>query len=401
MPFTITTEDRLSREAFNAWASNPAPLSDNAFDIMIKGESFSSLNRRHVYARFGNTYVSFYPDVEQRAIICPVPGRFLSYVDDVSRQDTEERCCPSLDRFRSTPQGSEDTANKTRYTLFTIKAPDQTNIARSLAQYFDIQEDVEVGNSITVPNKETWRFKFWTLTCCGLGCFAKKANCTSILINALPAIGLTTDLNRIPTWRRMAQDLVSILGALYLTSQSVQYAQTDDPADVMAPIGLSFATIQTLLCLLLTFQCFAKTSCVTSEKAALHDNERKWWAHRFSFMSRYDLLQRQTNNSMMLMINTLFFSILDMIINAGVHGSVTIIPPEGVDIGVIRLTEVIALLLGIPRLIAVFGTCCFDIQNGPQNPVMLRELLNRVAVAQRKEGEVMSPDAALQASSGV
>ena len=45
-----------------------------------------------------------------------------------------------------------------------------------------------------------------------------------------------------------------------------------------------------------------------------------------------------------------------------------------------RLSAVIALLLGIPRLVAVFGTCCFDIQNGPQNPVMLRELLNRAAI---------------------
>lgn len=401
MPFTITTEDRLSREAFNAWASNPTPLPNNRFDIMIKGESFSSLNRRHVYARFGNTYISFYPDVEQRAIICPVPGRFLTHEDDVSIQDTNERCCPSLDRFRSTPYDAEDTTNRTRYTLFTIKAPDQTNIAKSLAQYFDIQEDIEMGNSITIPDKETWRFKFWTLTCCGLGCFAKKANCTSILINALPSIGLTTDLNRIPTWRRMTQDLMSILLTLYLTSQSVQYAQTDDPADVMAPIGLSFTIIQSLLCLLLSFQCFAKTPCVTSEKVALHDDERKWWTHRFSFISRYDLLQRQTNNSMMIMLNTVFFSILDIIINLGVHGSVTIIPDEGVDIGAMRLTGIIGLLLGIPRLIAVFGSCCFDIQNGPQNPVMLRKLLDRVAVPQNNTEEAESPDAALQALSNV
>ena len=62
MPFTITSEADISREYFNGWASKPEPIPKNCLDIVIKGKPYTSLNGRHVYARFDSTYISFYPE---------------------------------------------------------------------------------------------------------------------------------------------------------------------------------------------------------------------------------------------------------------------------------------------------------------------------------------------------
>ncbi len=351
MSFTITSKE-ISRSDFNTWISNPNPLSKNRLDIMIKGEPCTSLNGRHAYARFDSTYISFYP--AEKAFFCPVPGIFRLPNDD-------------LLSFSDSAQ----------YTLFSIKALETEDIATPLAQYFKIANIEAPNTHTTVPKNDTWRFKFWTLTCCGLGCFSKKANCTSIIVNALPIIGITTDLNRKPTWRRMAQDIVSILGLVYLTLQTVRHAQTDNDVDVIAPIGLSLAGLWVATYLFMIYPHAFNQSCtVRNHKTVLHDNERKF-KHYFSLSS--DLLKRETNNSFVIFLITISSCILDMILDLSVNGKLVIIPSQGVTLSGLRLSAWVAISLSMLRMMMVVRTCSFDIQNGPQNPIMLKKLLNRVA----------------------
>ena len=398
MTYTVTHET-LDQNQFLNWLYKPPrysvtesdgtqhhrdTLPDGKIEIMIIGRSgWSTINHRHVIMRYKYAHISFYPsDGQESRFICTIHGEFkptgfAEWLDDPE---------PFYRIFRF----------ENAYTAADTRTPIQ--ITNSLNEYFGLTNALPTHNAsesiyqnlewkIPDANRGKWNFKFFILTVCGIGCLVKKANCASIAVDALRIAGLTTDLNARPSMFRAFQDTVSILCMIYLIAHTIKYGVTNQEHDIAATI---VGSIEILTFVLYSFVVYCQPKEPINQIQALpipSDDERfeTYGALcRYCFSFRHDLL-RDTNASRMLMIMSLIFLTLDIIIDVANGQKIEIIPSrrDGIELSNIRLTTVFVIALFTSRFLLLFRAVFTDIQNGPQNPIELSNLLRRVATVLR------------------
>lgn len=369
MTYTVTYRD-LDRSDFNRWRTSPSRTVNNnqlintvpegTIEIMITGpEGWCNYERRHTTMRYNNKYISFYPIQKN---LCLSPGSFHSPGDDGNLQPP--------------------------FIHFTIRSEDNDiNITNTLNTFFSIEPEDEDQNSTAwqIPDisKDNWQFKCCILVICGIGCCIRKANCTSIVVNALSRIGLTTDLNVNPSVYRTAQDTVTILSLLYLITQTIKYAVSDDNIDMVAPV---IGGVELLAFSVYLFMVYCQPHVDRNTNNPLEipsDRERNENCNAiFKYCCTFQSdLQKFTNASRALMLMTVSLVILDISIDVAFGRRPDIIPSnkDGILISDVRLTAIFMIGIFATRVSLLTKALFTDFQNGPQNPIELAYLLKRVA----------------------
>ena len=407
MTYTITHE-KLDQNQFLNWLHKPPrysstepfgtqrlidTLPDGRIEIMIIGRSgWDTIYHRHVIMRYKYTHISFYPsDSQESRFICTIHGEFkpTSFAEWINDPDPSYRIF-RLDNAYTAADARTPAQITTRLNEYfgLTNAPPTLNASGSVYQNFEWK--------IPDANRGKWNFKFFILTVCGIGCLVKKANCTSIVVDALRIAGLTTDLNARPSMWRALQDSISIFCLIYLIAHTIKYSVTNQEHDIAATIVASF---EFLTFILYTVIVYCQPKQPVNQKQALPipsddgrvENFGAFWRYCCSF--RHDVL-RYTNASRLLMIMSLIFVILDILIDLANGQKIEIIPSrrDGIVLSNIRLTTVIAIVLFTTRFLLLFKAAFTDIQNGPQNPMELSHLLRRVATAPRENQRQQTQD---------
>ena len=391
MTFSVTVTNYSpadSQVQLTNWLSKPArrdnndTLDANTVEIMIHGKwQCFTYDNRHAIMRYGHTHISFFP--ESRA--CLAPGIFKTPDEDL-RIGIE----PHAKLFRITFQQDQN-------------AP--ININETLNNYFGHDNLAEGRPGIvawTIPDIKArgWFFKCIILTCCGTGCFIEKANCTSIIVNALSRIGITTDLCKGPSIERTIYDTITCFGIWYLCLETLEFYLYDDDDNLVIPIA---SGIEVAVFMLYLFIVNIKTNIENDPINSPTDNERNRncnsiWRFACSFQND---LQLYTNASRLLMILTSAMVLLDVLSNAifGTGNDIITHKEDSIMVGNIRLTDLFLITLFSCRLGVFAKTLVTNCGSGPQNPFELSQVLERVATLQpyevaARENPIRGPQAA-------